>query len=119
MPFQGLGRTLGSSSSSALELSSSSTIQPTTGQGSSGLTMDDSKPSTFIQLRLSDETPMVARFNHHHTIFDIRDFIDVVRPESATAYQLQAMGFPPNPLNYLTQTIEEAGLINSIVIEKF
>lgn len=119
VPFQGLGRTLGSSSSSAPELSAPSTIQPTTGRRSEGLTVDDSKPSTSIQLRLSDGTRMVARFNHHHTIADIRAFIDAARPGSATAYQLQAMGFPPKPLNDLMQTIEEAGLINSVVIQKF
>lgn len=118
VPFQGLGRTLGSSSSSAPELSAPSTVQPTS-RRSEGLTVDDSKPSTSIQLRLSDGTRMVARFNHHHTIADIRAFIDAARPGSATAYQLQAMGFPPKPLNDLTQTIEEAGLINSVVIQKF
>lgn len=119
VPFQGLGRTLGSSSSSAPELSAPSTVQPTTGRRSEGLTVDDSKPSTSLQLRLSDGTRMVARFNHHHTIADIRAFIDAARPGSATAYQLQAMGFPPKPLNDLTQTIEEAGLVNSVVIQKF
>lgn len=117
-PFQGVGRTLGSSSSSVPEPSIAPNLRPVSSQPSRGITVDDSKPSTSIQLRLSDGTRMVARFNHHHTIADIRAFIDAARPGGATTYQLQAMGFPPKPLNDPMQTIEQAGLTNSVIIQK-
>jgi UBX domain-containing protein 1 len=73
---------------------------------------------TSIQLRLADGTRMVSRFNHHHTIRDVRAFIDASRPGGVTSYQLQTMGFPPKQLTDLDQTIELAGIANSVVIQK-
>ncbi|KAG8494378.1 hypothetical protein CXB51_012072 [Gossypium anomalum] len=118
--FQGVGRTLGSSSTSAAP-------EPTTGSSplntapnpSPGLVVDESSPSTSIQLRLADGTRMITRFNLHHTVDDIRSFINASRPGGATNYQLQIMGFPPKLLTDPTQTIEQAGLANSVVIQKF
>ncbi|KAA3489029.1 plant UBX domain-containing protein 4-like [Gossypium australe] len=118
--FQGVGRTLGSSSTSAAP-------EPTTGSSplntapnpSPGLVVDESLPSTSIQLRLADGTRMITRFNLHHTVDDIRSFINAYRPGGATNYQLQIMGFPPKLLTDPTQTIEQAGLANSVVIQKF
>jgi UBX domain-containing protein 1 len=62
---------------------------------------------------------MVTHFNNHHTVNDIRSFIDASRPGAALNYQLQLMGFPPKLLTDPTQTIEQAGLANSVVIQKF
>lgn len=73
---------------------------------------------TMMQLRLSDGTRMVARFNHIHTIADIRGFIDAARPGSVGPYSLQAMGFPPKPLTDITQSVEAANLFNAVVIQK-
>ncbi|CAA0826497.1 Plant UBX domain-containing protein 4 [Striga hermonthica] len=122
VPFQGVGRTLGSSSSS----SSATDVGPTEGPVASapssspsmGLVVDKSKPSTSVQLRLVDGTRMVVQLNHHHTIADIHSFIDASRPGGPRPYQLQAVGFPPKILSDLTQTVEQAGLLNSVVIQK-
>ena len=84
-----------------------------------GLILDEALPSTSIQLRLSDGTRMIAHFNYHHTITDIRAFIEASRPGGSTNYQLQMMGFPPKQLNDPMQTIEQAGLANSVVIQKY
>lgn len=83
-----------------------------------GLVVDEKLPSTSIQLRLADGTRMIARFNHHHTIGDIRAFIDSSRSGGTRAYQLQTVGFPPKLLNDLSLTIEQAGLANSVIIQK-
>ncbi|PSR95293.1 Plant UBX domain-containing protein [Actinidia chinensis var. chinensis] len=120
LPFQGVGRTLGSTSSSTTSIepivaTASFTTAPPT---SMGLLVDDTLPSTSIQLRLADGTRMVSRFNHRHTIRDIRAFIDASRPGGARTYQLQTVGFPPKQLTDLDQSIEEAGLANSVVIQK-
>jgi UBX domain-containing protein 1 len=111
--FQGAGRTLGSSSAPAAAPVVSA---PTP---SMGLVVDDALPSTQIQLRLADGTRMIAHFNYHNTVNDIRGFINASRPGSAMNYQLQLMGFPPKLLSDPTQTIEQAGLANSVVIQKF
>ncbi|XP_023533785.1 plant UBX domain-containing protein 4-like [Cucurbita pepo subsp. pepo] len=119
--FQGVGRTLASDSleSVAAEQTSASISPNAAPSPSTGLVVDDSLPITSLQLRLSDGTRMVSRFNHHHTIRDIRGFIDASRPSGARNYQLQTMGFPPKQLVELDQTIEQAGIANSVVIQKF
>lgn len=62
---------------------------------------------------------MVSRFNIHHTVGDIRAFIDASRPGAARNYTLQTVGFPPKQLTDVSHTIEQAGLANSVVIQKF
>ncbi|PKU84808.1 plant UBX domain-containing protein 4 [Dendrobium catenatum] len=114
-PFQGVGRTLGGGSSSS-EPPPSSSSPPTP---FSGLSVDESLPLTSIQLRLADGTRMVSRFNIRHTIGDIRAFIDASRPGAARNYTLQTVGFPPKQLTDVSHTIEQAGLANSVVIQKF
>ncbi|KAI3769633.1 hypothetical protein L6452_00742 [Arctium lappa] len=117
--FVGVGRTLGATTSSEDTASTTSVPASTAAPAPSlGLVVDDTLPSTSIQLRLVDGTRMVSRFNFHHTISDIRSFIDASRPGGPRAYQLLTMGFPPKQLNDLKQTIEEAGLANSVVIQK-
>ncbi|XP_024385512.1 plant UBX domain-containing protein 4 [Physcomitrium patens] len=119
--FGGTGRTLGSSApapvSESLAASAASGLEAAN-QPIQGLVVDESKPSTSIQLRLSDGTRMVARFNHTHTIADIRGFIDAARPGNVGPYSLQAMGFPPKPLTDMKQSVEAASLFNAVVIQK-
>ncbi|XP_021273908.1 plant UBX domain-containing protein 4-like [Herrania umbratica] len=120
--FQGVGRTLGSSSSPSLtasEPTASASSITTAPVPSMGLVVDSSLPTTSIQLRLADGTRMVSRFNYHHTIRDIRGFIDASRPGGARNYQLLTMGFPPKQLTDLDQTVEQAGIASSVVIQKY
>lgn len=121
VPFQGQGRTLGSSSateSGGPETTVAAPPQSAPSPSVGPVVVDKSLPSTSIQLRLADGTRTVAQFNHHHTIADIRSFIDAFRPGGSTTYQLQTVGFPPKILGDLSQTIEQAGLLNSVVIQK-
>ncbi|KFK30964.1 hypothetical protein AALP_AA6G050300 [Arabis alpina] len=129
--FQGVGRTLGGSTSND-SIGSSSSIAPDSASSETNLTdlaappaptmslvVDETIPTTSIQIRLADGTRLVAKFNHHHTVNDIRAFIDSSRPGAPVNYQLQTMGFPPTPLTDLSKTIDEAGLANSVVLQKF
>ncbi|KAG1327040.1 plant UBX domain-containing protein 4 [Cocos nucifera] len=120
-PFQGVGRTLGGGSSSDTPISEptpAAAASSTAASPSIGLSVNDSLPSTSMQLRLADGTRMVARFNTHHTVADIRAFIDASRPGSVRTYRLQTVDFPPKQLTDVTMTIEQAGLANSVVIQK-
>lgn len=121
IPFQGVGRTLDSTTTpaDASEPTVATTCLNSAPVPSMGLVVDESSPSTSIQLRLADGTRMVSRFNQHHTIRDIHAFIDALRPSGVRTYQLLTMGFPPKQLGDLDQTIEEAGIANSVVIQKF
>ncbi|CAA7406988.1 unnamed protein product [Spirodela intermedia] len=119
--FVGIGRTLSTVPAAAGSPSPAPAATSTdgaTGSPPGGLSVDESLPSTSIQLRLADGTRMVARFNNHHTVGDIRAFIDASRPAAERGYRLQTMGFPPTQLTDLAQTIEQAGLANSVVIQK-
>jgi serine/threonine-protein phosphatase 2A regulatory subunit B'/UBX domain-containing protein 1 len=120
-PFLGVGRTLGASGSgtSSAEPQAPPPQRNTAPAPSRGLVVDPAVPVTSIQLRLADGTRLVSRFNNHHTVRDIRGFIDASRPGGSKEYQLLTMGFPPKQLTELDQTIEQAGIANSVVIQKF
>lgn len=116
--FQGVGRTLGGGSSTDDSPAPAPVTQePNSAPRSISFVVDDTQPFTSIQLRLADGTRMVARFNLHHTVGDIRSFIDASRPGAARPYQLQT-GFPPKQLTDSTQTVEQAGLKNSVIMQK-
>ncbi|KAH8517865.1 hypothetical protein H0E87_005685 [Populus deltoides] len=119
--FQGVGRALGSSSETTVPAASEPTVASLKAAPvpTPGLVLDSSSPTTSIQLRLADGTRMVSRFNLNHSIRDIRAFIEASRPGGASNYQLQTMGFPPKQLTDPDQTIEEAGIASSVVIQKF
>lgn len=78
---------------------------------------DESQPTTSIQIRLHDGSRMVAMFNHSQTVRDIRRFIAASRPDMPVGYSL-VTSFPTKALTDDTQTIEEAGLINAVIIQK-
>ncbi|CAL9221781.1 unnamed protein product [Arabidopsis halleri] len=82
------------------------------------LVVDHATPTTSIQIRLADGTRFVTQFNTHHTVRDVRGFIDTSRPDGSKDYQLLIMGFPPTPLLDFDQTIEKAGIANSVLIQK-
>ncbi|TKW04833.1 hypothetical protein SEVIR_7G135500v4 [Setaria viridis] len=118
--FQGVGRTLGggpSTDETSAPAPAAPTSAPPAASRSTSFVVDDSQPFTSIQLRLADGTRMVARFNMHHTVGDIRSFIDASRPGAARTYQLQT-GFPPKQLADPTRTVEQAGLANSVIMQK-
>lgn len=117
--FQGVGRTLGSSSTSAAPETSAASALSSAPTPYAGLVVDQSLPSTSIQIRLADGTRLISHFNHHHTVGDIRAFINASRPGGAPNYQLQVMGFPPKLLTDETRSIEQEGLENSVVLQKF
>lgn len=78
--------------------------------------VDESKPITTIQIKLADGTRLVAKFNHEHTVLDIRSFIELAQ-KPAGAYDLVG-GFPPKALADPNQTIKDAGLLNAAVNQR-
>lgn len=60
---------------------------------------------------------MVARLVTVRQLW-IRGFIDAARPGNSGLYDLQNMQFPPKQLTDSLQTIESAGLISAVVIQK-
>lgn len=115
--FSGQGRTLAGDAPPESEAPEAEAA----GAGGSArpeLVVDEAQPATSVQLRLSDGTRMVARFNLTHTVADLRAFIDRSRPGAARAYKLATADFPPKALTDPAATIGEAGLANAVVIQR-
>ena len=116
--FSGSGRTLGGSSSSAAA-APPPPPQPASEIAPSEWSIDESAPSTSIQLRLRDGSRKVARFNLSHTVSDIRAYIAAAAPACASGeYTLQLAGFPPKRLTDGAMKIGDGGLASSVVIQR-
>lgn len=114
--FTGTGRTLGGGSAGAGASTSSAAAQEPLPAGEwEGV--DEGKPTTSLQLRLPDGSRMVARFNHTHTVRDIRRFVRASRPDLTTTYTLMT-AFPNKTITSEGETLEAAGLLNAVLILK-
>ncbi|KAI7867524.1 hypothetical protein BDF14DRAFT_1742975 [Spinellus fusiger] len=111
-PFEGAGHRLGSP---ATHTPPPQTPSPASSSLGGGPVVDESQPTTTLQLRLGDGTRLVAKFNHTHTVADIRQYIDASHPHSN--YVLQT-AFPVKQLDN-AQTLKEAGLFNSVVVQRY
>ncbi|KIJ27410.1 hypothetical protein M422DRAFT_784894 [Sphaerobolus stellatus SS14] len=133
-PFGGEGHRLGdvvpqvirggSSSSStqaipgAFPTPSSADTAPARSAINTHFEVDQSLPTTSVTVRLADGTRLVARMNLRHTVRDIRNFINASRPGSSSVTYTINTTFPNRVLDDETQTIEQAGLKNSLVVQR-
>ncbi|KAJ1597365.1 hypothetical protein NDA14_005790 [Ustilago hordei] len=122
-PFAGSGNRLGSPAAPSFATSSRSqpaTTATTSATSSSGdFKVDADRPTTQLQIRLSDGQRMTARFNTDHTIADLRSYINAANPVTSTRNYVLNASFPPKPLSDESQTLQDAGLLNAVVIQKF
>ncbi|THG96096.1 hypothetical protein EW026_g5672 [Hermanssonia centrifuga] len=136
--FSGAGNRLGSPAPGAAEAASSSSSRAMPGTFpisgnivasnapavereslSTRFEVDQTQPTTSIQIRLADGTRMVCRMNLTHIVRDIRNFINASRPENSSRPYNIMTTFPNRVLEDETQTIEKAGLINSVVVQRW
>eukprot|EP00698_Gefionella_okellyi_P005697 TRINITY_DN15162_c0_g1_i1.p1 TRINITY_DN15162_c0_g1~~TRINITY_DN15162_c0_g1_i1.p1 ORF type:complete len:259 (+),score=55.18 TRINITY_DN15162_c0_g1_i1:22-777(+) len=82
-------------------------------QGASKPVVDESQPTTSVQIRLADGRRMVVKLNHTHTVRDLRAAIDAENPAGAP-YNLQIL-FPRKALTDASETIQAAGLIGASI----
>lgn len=119
-PFTGAGHMLGSPTvpikSSASEqirqAEAPAVVKPAV---SSAANLDESSPTTNIQIRLPDGTRMQARFNQHHQLTDVRQFVEQARPELNSSFSFLT-AFPRKVLSDEQQTLKDASLLNSQII---
>ncbi|EPQ53112.1 SEP-domain-containing protein [Gloeophyllum trabeum ATCC 11539] len=81
--------------------------------------VDQTKPTTSVLIRLADGTRLVARMNLTHTVKDIRNFINASRPENNARPYTIGTTFPNRVLDDDSQTLEQAGLVNSVVVQRW
>jgi len=102
--FIGSGNTLGDSSSSKATTANAQQI-----------TVDNTKPTTKLQLTFANGNRVVAVFNQDHTIEQVRSHMEALKP-CGKPFELKTT-YPPKTLENLTMTLKEAGLINAAVVQ--
>ncbi|KIM51697.1 hypothetical protein SCLCIDRAFT_1224257 [Scleroderma citrinum Foug A] len=81
--------------------------------------VDQTQPTTTVQIRLADGTRLPCRMNHTHTVGDIRNFINAARPENLARPYTVGTTFPNRILDDDTKTIKDAGLVNSVIVQRW
>ncbi|XP_072427695.1 NSFL1 cofactor p47-like [Chiloscyllium punctatum] len=80
--------------------------------------INDSEPTTNIQVRLADGSRLVQKFNQTHRISDIRHFIIQHRPTYAASSFVLMTTFPSKELIDEEQTLLEAKLLNAVIVQR-
>lgn len=127
--FQCAGQRLGSpdvgggSTSSATAVASpaaaAAASTPAPDVGGSGefiVQVDDSAPTTNLQIRLADGSRLVGRFNHTHSVGDIRTFILGSRPQYIGANFVMMTTFPNKELTDEKLSLTDANLLNAVIV---
>ncbi|KAJ3057092.1 hypothetical protein HK097_000556 [Rhizophlyctis rosea] len=119
-PFSGSGQRLGAVTPDSAPASQAPATAPAPTNAPTGaFSVDESQPTTSIQIRLADGTRLVAKFNHTHTVADLRRFINASRSgEAARNYVLQTT-FPVKVLTDDAASIKDAGLLNAVVAQRY
>lgn len=106
--FSGSGNSLCQTRSSALEVNMDSKAQ---------IVVDDSKPTTNIQLRFHNGQRKVVTFNQDHTVADLHCIFMECAPVDGD-YQLVS-GFPPREIKFdPSTTLKDAGLLQETISQK-
>ncbi|KAM6457965.1 NSFL1 cofactor p47 isoform 1-T1 [Liasis olivaceus] len=117
--FTGEGQKLGSTAPQVLGTSSPSQQAENEAKARSLVTIDETEPTTNIQIRLADGGRLVQKFNHSHRIRDIRLFIVDARPAMAATGFVLMTTFPNKELSDEDQTLKEANLLNAVIVQRF
>ncbi|XP_047296262.1 NSFL1 cofactor p47 isoform X10 [Homo sapiens] len=116
--FTGEGQKLGSTAPQVLSTSSPAQQAENEAKASSSILIDESEPTTNIQIRLADGGRLVQKFNHSHRISDIRLFIVDARPAMAATSFILMTTFPNKELADESQTLKEANLLNAVIVQR-
>nr|XP_002160134.2 NSFL1 cofactor p47 [Hydra vulgaris] len=112
--FEGVGHTLGSPTP---QMTHEVSVKPPSSNNIlQSFSVDDSKPVTTIQIRLTDGTRLVSKFNYDNTIEDIENLVRNARPLTAPFYLMTT--FPNKVLNDLKMTISDAKLFNAVIVQR-
>uniref|UniRef100_A0A2K6FDH6 NSFL1 cofactor p47 n=1 Tax=Propithecus coquereli TaxID=379532 RepID=A0A2K6FDH6_PROCO len=116
--FTGEGQKLGSTAPQVLSTSSPAQQAENEAKASSSILINESEPTTNIQIRLADGGRLVQKFNHSHRISDIRLFIVDARPAMAATSFVLMTTFPNKELADENQTLKEANLLNAVIVQR-
>ncbi|KAF3824797.1 hypothetical protein GH733_010131 [Mirounga leonina] len=97
--FTGEGQKLGSTAPQVLNTSSPAQQAENEAKASSSVSIDESQPTTNIQIRLADGGRLVQKFNHSHSF-------------------VLMTTFPNKELADESQTLKEANLLNAVIVQR-
>jgi len=107
-PFGGEGRSMRDDAAA----SSSASAAPEV--AAAALVLDESAPTTTLQVRLADGSRKMVKANHTHTILQLRQHIATLTP--GITFSLRG-GFPPKPLADESLTLKDANLLNETIVQ--
>jgi UBX domain-containing protein 1 len=82
------------------------------------LKIDQSQPTTSLQIRLADGSRLIAKFNHSHRISDVRQYVITARPDYASTPFVLMTTFPSAELTDEKQTLADAKLLNAVLVQR-
>lgn len=86
-------------------------------QKESALVVDESRPTTMLQIRFHDGQRRSQRFNVDQTIADVHGFLMDVAPVNGEYNLLE--GFPPKKITAdPSTTLKDAGLLQAAITQK-
>ncbi|KAM7533096.1 hypothetical protein Aperf_G00000127180 [Anoplocephala perfoliata] len=114
-PFSGVGRLLGNPTPKVV------TNTPVSPPSSSGTLppcpkVDESKPSTQLQVRMPDGSRIIVNLNNQHTVGDLRAAVIHQRPELASEAFSLSTAFPRKEITDESATLASANLLNASVV---
>ena len=115
--FMGEGQSLGTTTASATGGIIAPPPATATDSTTSAPIVDETKPTTVIQVRLINGRKLKLKIN---TSAPIRDLVTMVNAsgDAGTVEYVLSAGFPPKVLEDLERTVEECGLCGSQVVQK-
>jgi len=119
-PFEGSGNVLGSIAPQVVAPSSASTMDPAAAEAKakSDAKLDESQPTTNIQVRLADGSRLIVKLNHEQTVGVLRQYICTARPQYSSTPFVLATTFPNKELSDDSQTLKAAGLLGAAVLQR-
>lgn len=105
-PFGGAGRSMRDEAGPSASAGSAAPAEQ--------LVLDESAPTTTLQVRLADGSRKLVKANHTHTVLQLRSHIATFDPGSA--FSLKS-GFPPKLLEDDTLSLADAKLLGETVMQ--
>nr|ACO14697.1 NSFL1 cofactor p47 [Caligus clemensi] len=117
-PFQGAGHVLGSV---LPDMEVTPPVEPKAPQAAEAaikeeVKVDDSQPTTSLQVRLSNGSRLVVKLNHTHTVGDLRRAIIAAHPEYTSLTFSLLTTFPNKELTNDADTLTDAELLGAAIL---
>jgi len=113
-PFEGVGQKLGSFVPGVDVTSPPRKHKERQPEGNK-VEVDESQPTTTLQIRLSNGSREMATFNHTHTVGDVMTYIKSINPDSRPF--ILKTSFPNKEYHDINQTLKDADLLDAVVIQ--